>query len=139
MNHSTDHLFGSRQNDFALTPTQRLAAFEGAEAKKRHRRKATAKIFGIALLICVSGILFMAGFGAFVLGAVVLGVIMTTAAVWGVFGNSAQTSEASSSSLSAREISAIKDIDNRLANLETIISYEEKIAARNLRAEVAPD
>lgn len=139
MNYSADHLFGSRQKDFALTPAQRLAAFEGAEAKKRHRRRATAKIFGIAVMIFISCVLFSCGYAAFVLGALVLGVVAATAAVWGVFDNFAQTSKAPSSSLSEREMNAIEDISNRLANLETILSYEEKIAARNLRAEVASE
>jgi len=139
MNYSTDHLFGPRQNDFALTPAQRLAAFEAAEEKKRHRRRATAKIFGMALLIGICGILFNAGLGAFVLVATLFGVVVATAAVWGFFGNFTHALEAPSSPLSAREMSAIKDIDNRLANLETIIGYEEKVAARNLRAEVVPE
>ncbi len=136
-NYSNERPFDSGHSPLSLTPSQRLALIERSQALTRRRRKATAKVFGIAFLMFASGILFAAHYGELVVGALVLGVIVATAAIWGGFSDPSRVLEAPSKP----EIDphSLKDLDQRLANLETILGYEEKIAARNRHLENAQD
>jgi hypothetical protein len=147
INYSNERAFGSSHST-ALTPSQRLAAIEHSRSVRRGRTKATAKVFGIVSLIFVSCLLVTQGGGEFLGGAVLIGVVLAVTAIWsGAFDNSNRNGElASRTEIDPRvlkdldqRLAHLETLDQRLANLETIASYEEKVAARNRRVEGAQD
>lgn len=146
-NYSNERAFGSNQSSLTLTPSQRLAAIEHAQALRRGRAKATARVCGVGFLVFASSVLSMMRLEEFVVGAAFFGVIISIVAIWsGGFDSSNRVLQESSRQIDPRalkdldeRLTHLETLDQRLSNLETIASYEEKVAARNRQIEGAQD
>jgi hypothetical protein len=114
-------MLNRHKNEFLDT----TASSNALDVPPGNRIGATARIWGIAvamLLVCVA---VSTGHMESAVYAILIGAAVGTAAVWGVFNSRITRST---------EPKTLKEINERLANVETIVSYEEKLAeAKNLR------
>lgn len=112
------------RNHLDLTPTQQLEVIKHSAARQRERARTARRISGVGALCAATYIVTIISPGL-ALGAVILGV--AGAAFWTWNGGFDSTGQFNSSSAETR---TIQEIDERLANVEAILSYEEKVAVR---------
>ena len=133
------HLLRS-QVDLELTPAQQLKALELSAASRRRRARAIWKTLGLSALCLATFIATIvandAGRAELVLEAIAVGVISSLFWIWN--GGSDDIAKLPAKTAPAREPNAdaatLRAIDERLANLEAILNYEELIAARRNEA-----
>ena len=120
-----EHTLNLLRNHRHLTPAQQLEVIELSATQHQKRAKSTRRILGVGALCAITY------FGAIVaptlaLGGLVLGV---AGALFWIWGRSADETRSITSPV--EDANTIREIDERLANLEAILNYEEKIAARH--------
>ena len=108
-----------------LTPAQQLEVIEHAAARQQQRAQSTRRILGIGALCTVTYVLAIVN-PALALGAIAVGITGALLWTWGR-GADGATSLASP----VQETNTIREMGERLANLEAILNYEEKVAARH--------
>ena len=120
-----------------LTPAQQLEAIELSVALQRKRTKATLRTLGVGAL-CLGTFALAVSAPEYALAAIVMGVVSSLAWIWG--NGSDEVNPVARPALRTEpetraDAAMLREIDERLANLEAILSYEEKIAARRHDAE----
>lgn len=124
MNHH-EHTLNLLRNHLHLTPAQQLEVIERSAARQRQRAKSMWRILGIGALCAVTYCLTIVN-PILALGAIAVGVAGALFWAW----NSGSEGEIQVAS-SVSETKTMQAMDERLANLEAILNYEEKIAARH--------
>ena len=115
-----------------LTPAQQLEAIELSVALQRKRSKATLRTLGVGAL-CLGTFVLARSAPDYALVAIGVGVASALTWIWSNGFDEASSSPklARTTETNARaDAVALREMDERLANLEAILSYEEKIAAR---------
>jgi hypothetical protein len=114
------------------TQNRDASPVENGGAAQDNRIGATGRIVGITVLMLLSCFAGSIGRAENAYWAIAFGAIVGTAAVWGVFN-----------SLSGQRLppsKTLQELNERLADVETIVSYEEKVAeAKSRRLETTTE
>ncbi len=120
-----EHTLNLLRNHLHLTPAQQLEVIERSAARQRQRAKSTWRILGIGALCAITYFLALVNP---ISALVAMGVGVAGALFWA--WNSGSEGEIRGAA-SVSETKTIREMDERLANLEAILNYEEKIVARH--------